>query len=85
MLSLTTVSFDASILDLLGTLSFGNTLILASDSQTKDIFELVDLIKRTKPELLDSTPSRLMQFFEFEGFEEFISKLSDGEDIDFDM
>ena len=73
VLSLTTVSFDASILDLLGTLSFGNTLILASDSQTKDIFELVDLIKRTKPELLDSTPSRLMQFFEFEGFEEFIS------------
>ena len=73
VLALTTVSFDASILDLLGTLSFGNTLIFASDSQTKDVFELVDLIKRTKPELLDATPSRLLQFLEFDGFEEFIS------------
>lgn len=73
VLSLTTVSFDASILDLLGTMSFGNTLIFASDSQTKDVFELVDLIKRTKPELLDTTPSRLLQFLEFDGFEDFIS------------
>ena len=73
VLSLTTVSFDASILDLLGTMSFGNTLIFASDLETKDVFKLVELIKRTKPELLDSTPSRLLQFLEFDGFEDFIS------------
>ena len=73
VLALTTVSFDASILDLLGTMSFGNTLIFASDSQTKDVFELTDLIKRTKPELLDSTPSRLLQFLEFDCFEDLIS------------
>ena len=72
VLALTTVSFDASILDLLGTMSFGNTLIFASDLQTNDVFELVDLIKRTKPELLDLTPSRLLQFLEFDGFEDFM-------------
>ena len=70
ILGLTTVSFDASILDLLGTLCFSRTLIFADDTQTKDLVELVNLIKITKPQYLDTTPSRLLQYLDFDEFRE---------------
>ena len=68
MLSITTVSFDASLVEVLGCFVNGKTLIFADDTQTKDIFELVNLIEKTKPDFIGSTPSRLLQYTEFDGF-----------------
>ena len=73
MLSITTVSFDASMIEVLGSFVNGRTLIFADDNQTKDIFELVDLIERTKPDYIGSTPSRLLQYLEFDGFKEVLN------------
>ena len=63
-LSVTSVSFDPFMMDL-SVLTFGLTMVLADDNAIKDIKELVDLIKREKPDLLSSgTPSRINQFME---------------------
>ena len=70
ILSITTVSFDASILEVLGGFVTGKTLILADDNQTKDIFELIDLIENTNPDYMGFTPSRLLQYLEYDGFKE---------------
>ena len=70
MLSITTVSFDASMIEVLGCFLNGRTLIFADDNQTKDIFDLVDLIERTQPDYMGFTPSRLLQYLEFDGFKE---------------
>ena len=67
-LSITSVSFDPFMMDL-SVLTFGLTMVLASDSAVKDIKELTELIKREKPDLLSSgTPSRINQFIEYSGF-----------------
>ena len=69
-LSVTSVSFDPFMMDL-SVLTFGLTMVLADDSAIKDIKELVDLIKREKPDLLSSaTPSRINQFMEDSEFRE---------------
>ncbi|WP_407422537.1 amino acid adenylation domain-containing protein [Methanobrevibacter sp.] len=70
MLSITTVSFDASMIEVLGCFVNGRTLIFADDNQTKDIFELVELIERTHPDYMGFTPSRLLQYMEFDGFKQ---------------
>ena len=72
MLSITTVSFDASIIEVLGCFVNGRTLIFADDEQTKDIFALVDLIERTQPDYMGFTPSRLLQYLEFDRFKEML-------------
>ena len=67
-LSITTVSFDPFLLDL-SSLTFGLQLVLASDSQTKNIEELTDLIRREMPDAItSSTPSRIKQYMEYEEF-----------------
>ena len=70
MLSIATVSFDASLLDVIGCFVNGKTLIFADDDQTKDIFKLCELIEKTEPDYLSSTPSRVLQYLEFDGFKE---------------
>ncbi|MDO5826631.1 MAG: non-ribosomal peptide synthetase, partial [Methanosphaera sp.] len=70
LLSISTVSFDASLIELLGSFLTGRTLIFANDQESKDIFELIDLIKKTKPDYMGTTPSRLLQYMEFDGFNE---------------
>ncbi|WP_296859584.1 non-ribosomal peptide synthetase [uncultured Methanobrevibacter sp.] len=67
-LAITTVSFDPFLLDFMA-LTFGIEIVLANDEEVKNIKELVDLIEREKPDAIpSSTPSRLNQYFEFEGF-----------------
>ena len=70
MMAITTVSFDASMIEVIGCFANGRTMIFADDNQTMDIFELVDLIERTRPDYMGFTPSRLLQYLEFDGFRE---------------
>ena len=58
-----TVSFDASILDIMPPLLNGIRVVFANDEENRNVNELVNLIKREKPTMLgDMTPSRLMQY-----------------------
>ena len=68
MLCLATVSFDVSVDDMLTSLSNGLKLILASDTQIKNIPELIKLIGKEKPEVSEITPSRLASYLEVPEF-----------------
>ena len=58
-----TVSFDASILDIMPPLLNGMRVIFANDEENRNVDLLVKLIRDTRPECLgDMTPSRLMQY-----------------------
>ena len=67
-LALSTVSFDAFLLDFMP-LTFGLEVVLANDSEIKNIKELAELVKREKPDSLTfSAPSRFKQYLEYEEF-----------------
>ena len=69
-LALSTVAFDAFLLDFM-VLTYGSEMVLANDSEIKNIKELVELIKREKPETLTfSAPSRFKQYLEYDEFVE---------------
>ncbi|HVK94787.1 MAG TPA: amino acid adenylation domain-containing protein [Noviherbaspirillum sp.] len=59
ILGVTTVSFDIAGLELLGALSCGMTVVLASAEQTREPVLLLDLIEREKVNVLQMTPTRL--------------------------
>ena len=74
-LAISTVSFDAFLLDFM-TLTYGLEVVLANDTEIKNIEELTELIKREKPESLTFTvPSRFKQYMEHEEFAEQIPNL----------
>ncbi|ADC46203.1 non-ribosomal peptide synthetase [Methanobrevibacter ruminantium M1] len=75
LLCITTISFDVSVDDILTSLSNGLKLILADDVQIKNIPALIRLIDENKPEILDSTPSRLASYLEVKEFCNVISCL----------
>ena len=75
LLCITTISFDVSVDDILTSLSNGLKLILADDVQIKNIPALIKLIDENKPEILDSTPSRLASYLEVKEFCNVISCL----------
>ena len=75
LLCITTISFDVSADDILASLSNGLKLILADDSQVKNIPELTKLIDEYKPEVIDTTPSRLASYLESTEFCNVISCL----------
>ncbi len=67
-LALSTVSFDAFLLDFMP-LTFGLEVVLANDSEIKNIKELAELVEREKPDSLTfSAPSRFKQYLEYEEF-----------------
>ena len=75
LLCLATISFDVSVDDILTSLSNGLKLILASDTQIKNIPELIKLIEEEKPEVSEITPSRLASYLEVPEFCDVISYL----------
>ena len=75
LLCLATIAFDVAVDDILTSLSNGLKLILASDSQIKNLHELIELIDKEKPEVCEVTPSRLSSYLEVEEFCEVISCL----------
>ncbi|MBR4554047.1 MAG: amino acid adenylation domain-containing protein [Ruminococcus sp.] len=71
VLETATVSFDISVLDIIGCLTNGMKLIFADDEQNRDISLMVKLIKETKPEAIGMmTPSRLLQYMSVPEFAE---------------
>ena len=75
LLCLATISFDVSVDDILTSLTNGLKLILASDTQIKNIPELIELISSEKPEVSEITPSRLASYLEVPEFCEAIACL----------
>ena len=75
-LAITTVSFDTFLLDFMS-LTFGLEVVLANDSEVKNIGELTELISRQKPDALTfTTPSRIRQYLEYDRFAEELSTFS---------
>ena len=68
VVALSTVSFDAFLLDFMS-LTFGSTVILANDSEVKNIDELAQLMHSEKPDAITfTTPSRALQYLENKNF-----------------
>ena len=71
-LALSTVSFDAFLLDFM-VLTYGLEMVLANDSEIKNIKELTELIKKENPDSLTFTaPSRFKQYLEYEEFNKLV-------------
>ena len=67
-LAITTVSFDAFLLDLMS-FTFGLEVVLANDDEAKNLTDLIALIRKEKPDALTfTTPSRLREYMENEEF-----------------
>ena len=66
--SVTTVSFDMSLKETFGSLSNGQTLVLASEEETRDSALLSDLFERTHGDCFNATPSRYEQYMLLERF-----------------
>ena len=75
VLCLATISFDAAVEDILTPLSNGLKLVLADDNQVKNVPDLIELLKKEKPETSDITPSRLASYLEVPEFCDAISCL----------
>ncbi len=74
VLGTATVSFDISVIDIMGCLQNGMKFIFANDDENRDVGMLINLIKKTKPEALGMmTPSRLHQYLQVPEFAEAIA------------
>ncbi|MBO4375354.1 MAG: amino acid adenylation domain-containing protein [Lachnospiraceae bacterium] len=74
VLSVTTVSFDMSLKDTVGMLLNGKTVIFADEQQMNDPRALTGLFHETKADVFSATPSRILQYMEYEPFSEALSK-----------
>ncbi|WP_458402649.1 amino acid adenylation domain-containing protein [Methanobrevibacter sp.] len=72
LLSIATIAFDTSLEDILTGLTNGIKIIFANDSEIKNVVDLIRLIKREKPQVMEFTPSRLLSYLEVEEFCEVI-------------
>ena len=68
ILSISTISFIMSIRDILTGVTNGIRLIFASDSEVKNIMDLIELINNTQPESMTITPSRFLSYLEIDDF-----------------
>ncbi|MEV8508041.1 amino acid adenylation domain-containing protein [Actinoplanes sp. NPDC051475] len=57
LLAVTTLSFDISVLELLGTLRAGGTIVLASPGEVRDPLLLAELLRREQVTAMQATPS----------------------------
>ncbi len=68
MIDITTVSFDLSLKDTLGILVNGKTVVFANEEQMNDPRAIAKLFEQTKADAINATPSRYLQYFEYEPF-----------------
>ncbi len=68
LLSIATIAFDTSLEDLLTGLTNGIKIIFANDEEIKNVVDLINLIKKNKPQVMEFTPSRLLSYLEVEEF-----------------
>ena len=69
-LSVTTVSFDMSFKEHTASLCNGKTLVFAAEDEMNDPRALADLMAKHKVDCVNATPSRLLQYMEYEPFRE---------------
>lgn len=69
-LSVTTVSFDMSFKEHTASLVNGKTLVFAGDDEMNDPRALADLMAKHQVDCINATPSRLLQYMEYEPFKE---------------
>ena len=58
LLSIATIAFDTSLEDILTGITNGIKIIFANDTEIKNVVDLIYLIKREKPQVMEFTPSR---------------------------
>ena len=68
LLSIATIAFDTSLEDILTGITNGIKIIFANDSEIKNVVDLIRLIKREKPQVMEFTPSRLLSYLEVDDF-----------------
>ncbi len=66
--SVTTISFDLSLKETMGSLCNGLTLVFASDDQTMNPMSLAQFFKENNVDAFNSTPSRLLVYMELPEF-----------------
>ncbi len=74
MLAVTTVSFDLSLKDSVGILCNGKTVVFASESEMNDPRELTALIEKNHADAMNATPSRYLQYMEYEPFKKVLKR-----------
>jgi len=67
-LSVTTVSFDMSFKEHMAALCNGKTLVFAGEDQMNDPRALADLLTKYGCDCMNATPSRLLQYIEYQPF-----------------
>lgn len=74
MLSITTVAFDVFLHEIFVTLMNGLTLVFANDEESKNPLELAKLFEKTGADSFSATPSRMLQYLEFDRIKKSISQ-----------
>ena len=64
LLSIATIAFDTSLEDILTGITNGIKIIFANDSEIKNVVDLIALIKKERPQVMEFTPSRLLSYLE---------------------
>jgi amino acid adenylation domain-containing protein len=72
VVGITTISFDLAIEEDFGPLLNGLTLVFADEEQCNDPFELVDLYRENSGNIINTTPSRILQYLQLDDFKEVI-------------
>lgn len=76
IVSVTTVSFDMSFKDTVGILCNGKTVVFTNEEEMNDPRALAKAMIRTGADTFSATPSRLLQYMEYEPFKEALAKCS---------
>ena len=63
LLSIATIAFDTSLEDILTGITNGIKIIFANDSEIKNVVDLIQLIKKEKPQVMELT-TRLLKLKE---------------------
>ncbi len=74
IISVTTVAFDMSLKDTAGMLLNGKTIVFADEDEMNDPRELTRLFEETGADAFSATPSRILQYMEYEPFSKALSK-----------
>ena len=72
--SVTTIAFDMSLKETIASLCNGLTLVFADDEQTVNPMSLARFFKENNVDVLNCTPSRLLQYMELDQFVEVVEK-----------
>lgn len=70
VLSTTTVAFDVFLQEVMASLLNSIPIVFANDSEYKDPIKMINLIKKTNPNVYIATPSRLLQYLEIKEMQE---------------